>query len=510
MSLRHVLARLGLGVGLGVGREGGALLPYAVALFTTYAFFVGAPAWNQNSRLALTRAIVEDGSVQIDRFHETTGDKAQRNGHWYSDKAPGTSWLATPAYAAFWAVRRVTGGELPEVRVRPLDPRDEAAGRFPSPSERRPGDRLVYNNGHRVALWLCTVLAVGLLGVLGAAASFLLVLHRTGDPRVARWVALTLGLSTPVLPYATSLYGHVPCGALLLAAFALVTLGDDRRASGLLVGVLAGIAVTTEYPAAVPAALLWAFGAWRHGRRFALWTALGGAGPALALSLYHLAAFGHPLKTGYDFVVGDEFAEGMAVRYGIAAPDPHALFALLFGSYRGLFYVSPVLLLAAWGLVHELGSRRARPVAAVALAVSIYYVLLNAGYYMWDGGAATGPRHVVPMLGFLALGLPAAIKLVPRLFAVLAIVSGAQMLLLAAATPEAPRWGNPLWEYAIDQLLQADPGPGGGPTNLGRLLGLPGPLCLLPLIAPWAWARASARGRPQNRPDNDKPAVERS
>ena len=59
---------------------------------------------------------------------------------------------------------------------------------------------------------------------------------------------------------------------------------------------------------------------WRRGPRFAAWTALGGLPCALVLAAYHLAAFGHPLKTGYDFVYLAEFAEGMRVNYGIHAP----------------------------------------------------------------------------------------------------------------------------------------------------------------------------------------------
>jgi hypothetical protein len=61
VSLRHLLAPLTADAP--VVRAG------ALALLCTYAFFVGAPAWNQNSRFALTRALVEDRSARIDRFH---------------------------------------------------------------------------------------------------------------------------------------------------------------------------------------------------------------------------------------------------------------------------------------------------------------------------------------------------------------------------------------------------------------------------------------------------------
>ncbi|MEM6993273.1 MAG: hypothetical protein AAF721_22360, partial [Myxococcota bacterium] len=83
-----------------LGQHRALLAPLALALLFTYGFFVDAPAWNQNSRLALTRALVEDHTTAIDRYHVTTGDKSKRGEHFYSDKAPGVSLLATVPYAA--------------------------------------------------------------------------------------------------------------------------------------------------------------------------------------------------------------------------------------------------------------------------------------------------------------------------------------------------------------------------------------------------------------------------
>jgi peptidoglycan/LPS O-acetylase OafA/YrhL len=127
-----------------------------------------------------------------------------------------------------------------------------------------------------------------------------------------------------------------------------------------------------------------------------------------------------------------------------------------------------------------------------ALAIVLYYLLLNAGYYMWDGGAAFGPRHVVPMLGVLMLGAWPAYRIVPRAFLVLAAVAALHMLLGAAATPEAPQHGNPLWEHAWPRASGAAPAVPGQATNLGLLLGLPGLVSLLPLLAPWLWAAPAA------------------
>lgn len=464
----------------------------ALVVFASFAYFVPAPAWNQNSRFALTRALVERGTTIIDPDHETTGDKSFRDGHFYCDKAPGASWLAAIPYALVVVVREVAGGELPGATVVPLDPVDAKAGRIPSLADRQPGDRVVYNRAHRLGAYVATVFSTGVLSVIGVLAAWLIALSRCGgNPAIASACALTYGLATPAFAYSTALYGHQTCGALLLVAYAVLTLvprGAASRSVAIVFGSALALAVTVEYTAAVVAV---AFTAWwfvTQGKRTTLWVIVAAMPWAIALAVYHTAAFGHPLSTGYDWVWLEEFAEGMRVRYGIAAPDASVLLSITFGSYRGLFYVAPVLLLAVWGTARDLVRREHRVAAAVATACFLYYLLLNAGYYMWDGGAATGPRHTVPMLGMLCVGFVAAHHVVPRAFAVLACVSAAQMLLLTAAMPEAPQHGNPLWEFALGQVSGRDASTDALASNLGLLLGLPGVWSLLPLLGLWAWA----------------------
>jgi hypothetical protein len=86
----------------------GATIPLAwlvfIVLFLTYAYFSFDPGWNGWSRMDLTRALVEDRTTRIDRFHNNTGDKSYFRGHYYSDKDPGLSLLAVPAYATYRAV----------------------------------------------------------------------------------------------------------------------------------------------------------------------------------------------------------------------------------------------------------------------------------------------------------------------------------------------------------------------------------------------------------------------
>jgi len=156
-----------------------------LAVFITYAYFLARPAWNQNSRFALTRALVEHQSPIIDEWHATTGDKSKREGHYYCDKAPGISLLATVPYAAFYALRRMRGASVPEVRVMPLDPVDLAAERAPAPEHMLAGDRLQYNRAWRIASYLCRMGSVVLLSMLGIMSFFVLAytLARDNGPQ---------------------------------------------------------------------------------------------------------------------------------------------------------------------------------------------------------------------------------------------------------------------------------------------------------------------------------------
>src|SRR4029077_17301606 len=78
-----------------------------VALFISYAYFYQAGGWNQNSRFALVRAIIERHTLQIDAYALHTGDRALWEDHYYSDKAPGASLLALAPVAVARGMARL-------------------------------------------------------------------------------------------------------------------------------------------------------------------------------------------------------------------------------------------------------------------------------------------------------------------------------------------------------------------------------------------------------------------
>ena len=254
----------------------------AAFVFFSYAYFYGGGGWNQDSRFDLVRAIVEQRTLRIDRYQDNTGDKAFFDGHYYSDKAPGTALLASPFVALARGILQLKGRD-PE-----------------SPSSLR------------ALSYIANLCTIALPSAIAAAILFLLSLRLGSTLGGASFAALSMALGTPIWVYSTVLFGHVLAGACLLLALALTfelrpgTSGTKDLVLGFAIGIAAGWATVTEYPAAggaVCLAGLALFQVWKNGwprrRRVALGVAGGGLICLVVLLSYQYAAFGSFLSVTY-------------------------------------------------------------------------------------------------------------------------------------------------------------------------------------------------------------------
>ncbi|MGH2352131.1 MAG: hypothetical protein ACRDJN_11030, partial [Chloroflexota bacterium] len=72
---------------------------FCVSLVASGYFIYRGPHHNPDSRLALTYSLVERAALDIDPYAAETRDRAYVRGHYYTDKAPGLSFLLAPLYA---------------------------------------------------------------------------------------------------------------------------------------------------------------------------------------------------------------------------------------------------------------------------------------------------------------------------------------------------------------------------------------------------------------------------
>jgi MFS family permease len=449
-------------------------------LLACYAYFPPRWAdWNQNSRLNLTLAIVDDRSFQIDRFVANTGDYAKYNGHYYSDKAPGTSFLAVPVYAA---VR-------PVLQTAPVQRFIERLGSSAAFGETlRPGGSGLATEKVYFALVLMIVsfatVAVpsALLGVV--LYRFLELFGLATGWRVM--IALIYGLATPAFPYSNTFVGHQQVAALLFGAFWLVFLIGRQRLSPrwmLVVGFLLGWTLITEYPAALIVAGIGLYALIvLPDRRWIVGAALAGIPPLALMMAYNYAIFGTVLPVGYKYSELWQ-AEHQSGFMSLAGPNREALWGITFSVHRGLFLLAPVLLTGLAGFVAWWRAGIYRRELAVCIWAVVSFLLFNGSSVMWSGGFGVGPRYLVPMLPFLAFGMGAFLAMWGARWqarVTLVITGGWSLLNVWAQTiggQSFPQYQpNPLLDYSLPELAA-----GNVARNLGMALNLSGWASVLPL-----------------------------
>src|SRR5919201_1809596 len=193
-----------------------------LALVLGYASVAQGSGVNQLAHFSLVRALTH-GTAEVDAYHWETKDLSWYHGHYYSTKAPGLAFLTVGPYyvldrsGALGLLARATGATR-------------------------------------------TAVALYLLGIIGAVIPvgvLLLLLRRVVDtlePGFGTIAAVTAGLCTLLFPFATLFFNHALSAALGFAAFAVLFRAGDRLRTAALAGLLAGLAITSEYPLALVAA----------------------------------------------------------------------------------------------------------------------------------------------------------------------------------------------------------------------------------------------------------------
>lgn len=408
----------------------------------------GSWAFNPNSatRLLAATAIVEKGDARIDDFADMTIDKALFDGHFYMDKAPGMTLMALPWVAL---TNQVTGRTSQDIPHRLFDPEAEDFLRL------RMRIAIAFTNAILTALAAIALLDLG-TGITGSRAAGL-------------FGAVGFALATPLWGWSTTYFGHAPATALIaIAAWAVWrgTSGGSPGRHALIAGAALGWAVVIEHGAILSGApvALWALWRIRGWTRQTLWRTValalaGGIAASIPLFAYNLAVLGHPFQTGYSGVVGFEgMRQGL---FGLTYPKLDILWEILSGKRRGMVWVAPVLVLAPFGIWTLLRDPDKRDIGTLAAAGAGIAFLYHASYVYWDGGNSTGPRHALPAVAYLAIGLAAfwagtnrAEKWLGGGFLAASIAIN---LAIAAAEVQAPHFYTaPLTQHIIPEFLRGD------------------------------------------------------
>ncbi len=370
-----------------------------------FAYFIPSGLnWNTESHLYPAFGIVDYHTLSIDRYQAGLGDKSYANGHFYSDKAPGLSFLAVPVYAVLRVV-------LPNVK----------------------GHKYVlYKHlGYYMTqdmVYLRYAITYLLIIMPSAALVWLLWLFIARISGMEGWSLLltaVYALGTIAYVYSTWFFSHQLAAVLLFSSFLLVfthVRGKPQSRRALLftalAGLLGGLSIICEYPTVAIAGCTGVYLLVISRKKVASAAAyvLGMVPMAIAAITYNLIAFKKPFATGYNYVdsswyhshvKGGLFGLSAPTSYGVQAPSLNSLWQITFGGYRGIFVISPVLLLSFVGAWFMWRRKDLRPELCLFAAIVVLYFLIDASRGVdqngWSGGSSVASRHLTPMLPFMVV-----------------------------------------------------------------------------------------------------------
>lgn len=457
------------------GRHGW-LVAIACAYLYIFPYFPRLNSANELPRVYLVKAMVHDQTFAIDRGVArwgTTLDVSESGGHSYSNKAPGSSMLAVPIYAAINFV-------------------------FGEPSL-------------ETSVWICRI-ATGVIPTL----LFLLLLYNflvrfAPDPGVRKLVLIAYALGSMAMTYSVLYFSH-QLAAICVATSWILTLDVVEGRRGLrtmaVAGVLAGLAPLVDYQAVfavVPVAIYVVVRLRRDLQRLARIAAaatVAAAVPIAILLAYHQACFGSPWRTGYD--ASTTFAMYHQQGFlGLTGIHWQAFRGSLFSFDDGLVTLSPWLLLAIYGAIELIRRPRVpgnRGIALTCVAVAIVYILFISSLNFWRGGGAVGPRYITALLPFLLPLVAGHLEVLRRRPLMLGAIAGSifvGVVIYTLSSATFPYWPeslkNPLRDITFHLLADDLVGP-----NWGDLIGAHGVLGLVPYVAlvtgltGWAILRVSS------------------
>jgi hypothetical protein len=376
-------------------------------------------------------------SFRVDEYAHMHPDLFDKEGYgWHIGNNPGASMLAAIPYALS---RPVIDPVVESVQRKRASDKQVEPPPYNSPW---PMAREFYKEAwwrgldikFGLAAFVMQSMCMAPISALTAVVMFYLLRRLFGSDRTALLLSLLYAFGTPVFFRTGYLNQNLMLGNV--AFMGLVAMWDpglngwwSTRQRFFLGGLAGGMALLMDYSGAVLLLGLFFYGLASRIRRatkedagrHAVWYVLGALGPVCLLWFYQWQSFGNPFLPGQSWMPPVEWIDRGYRGYGF--PQAELLLSLAFDYRYGLFFSSPLMLLALLAPFFNRGGRRILSnlelVSLLAFFVAMWVFFSGSNYTRLQFN--TGIRYMTAILPFLFVPASIALLRLPR-FALLSIV----------------------------------------------------------------------------------------
>ncbi|MEO5572478.1 MAG: hypothetical protein ABIT08_07185 [Bacteroidia bacterium] len=303
------------------------------------------------TRAVFVKAVVDDRTLNVDKYHDQSIDIGYVKGHYYSEKAPVPALMTMPIY--FF---------LKKFGVENVN------------------DRLIYCIGNFVAGSLPFALIV-----------FMTFLYmQKVNPGAQNIFLSTLPFfGSFIFIYSGTFFAHTLTSFFVLMGYVLL----KKKENYFLAGVVSGLAVLCEYPVVI-IAVIWAIQIFANKNKLKplLVFIAGGLPFGIFLMFYNWLLTGHPWEFMYSHQLNfPRNAENLGFRI---VPDLKIFAELLFGIYRGILFFAPALIFLLIIFLLDKKTQRNYFFKDYLTFPCLLYFVIICFNTAWYGGWCYGPRYL--------------------------------------------------------------------------------------------------------------------
>jgi len=435
------------------------------SFFLVFIFFIHWIGWNENSNFDLTRAVTEEKRLEIDSYCNNTGDRAYYNNHYYSNKAPGISFLAAPIYSFFNLFQNFT----PQLFYPSSDTYITTNLIARTVENVNPGSFILSS------MVLITIFTSSLFSALTVILIYKISRYFTKKEKYRILSSIIYGLGSLAFPYAIVFMGHAVGTFFAFLSFYLLFKAKHEKINEkkyfILAGLSSGFAIVCEYSTILIALAMVIFvSSLKKKKELCLFvlSCVVGISPFL---LYNYIISGNPFIPTISYDDPSIFPPTPV----LLSPNFYIFLRLLIFPYNGLFFYYPVFILSIIGLFLMYKQHSLEAILISFLLIS--FLVLLSMYRDVFGSVSFGIRYLLPIIPFLMLPLIHVIKKINiKVVLILTLVSifvnfmGLQNLTSLAGSSEP--WisqiykdkissfqiiANPLFDHYLPLFLQNGP-----------------------------------------------------